>query len=86
MCILFAGSNGYVDGWLHQHTLIVFPLRAVGSSFFQYWPKLGFSLANNKSLENFILYSIQLFLPFLKLEINIWFEYKLLLSLFREFQ
>ena len=50
MCILFAGSNGYVDGWLHQHTLIVFPL-SYGVLFFPILAKAWIFSANNKSLE-----------------------------------
>ena len=35
----------YVDGWLHQDTLIVFPL-SYGGYIFQYWPKHRFSFTN----------------------------------------
>ena len=46
MCILFAGSNGYVDGWLHQHTVIVF-LLAMGSVFSNIGQSLDFSPAQS---------------------------------------
>ena len=46
MCILFAGSNGYADGWLHQHTVIVF-LLAMGSVFSNIGQSLDFSPAQS---------------------------------------